>query len=358
MLKKIIFLILICLSYILAKGKFEAYLQPRFSVDENGSFPDSGNSSFDLHRIRTKLKYKKTLMNLEFAGTISLDFAEKPNEILEHGNIEMAIKPWLGFKFGQFKSSFGFESKSSSKDIRFIERGELSKYLRKSTGVSGYLLGAEVSGTFAKIIYYSAALCNNDGFSAVGGDQKVYINRILTLPIFSLGYFPLDFLLIKASLAIPYYGTLAPDNTALTSRYFFSDFAVKVNWKNYEGTAELFIGEDTSSTKKYLAYTSNGFNGISQGLSFSNSYTIPIKDKFSSLVSARFEYLNGLAFNGISYENRDFYYTLTGGLRASYTKKFWIDLNVSEYFDGDFKRVNNFKLALQCTAIFRSVIGK
>lgn len=346
-------------SVVFSKVDLEAYVQPFFSLDLQGSLGDSGQASFGFHRIKTDAKFQKEFENLSIKGRVSLDFAEKTlDKSVKNAFIEMKINKLFNFKMGQFKSAFGMESATSSKKLDPIYRGAISRYIRNDCGVGGYLLGGGVYGRFAEKFNYSLILYDNDGFSKTGGSKKDYLKRLFGVPVGSLKYRHNKSLSLYCSFALPFYGAVVLGSETVGKRYLFSDLAVTVDVRKYSGAVELFIGRDTIDTKEYLYSTSKAYDGLSQAISFSNSYELPIKGELSSIFWGRFEYLNGLAYDGLMYQDRSFYYTLAGGLKLLYNDDFSINLGVDEKYDVGFKKINKLRLTLECTALFGTTIGK
>jgi len=355
LMKKILVYLLMITNILLADASLEMYAQPLIEASENGSYFDSGTVDLTFHRLRTKLEFNKDVGTVVFFSKLSLDFAEKDYEdILKTTYLGMNIRPSLNWRIGRIRSSFGYESSISSKKVPLISRGEISDYQRKSCLIAGQLDGFELSGGIGDKIYYSAGLYNSSGFETFGGGKKVYINRLLSLPILTVSYKPTDILRLNVSVSTPYIGTVDQKYMPVAHRYLFSDYSVAIKVNNYEGYLAVFIGEDTASTKKYLPYTSNALDGLSQGVTFTNSIKIPIVDELSTMVTGRFEYLNGLKYNGVAYENRSFYYSLAGGIRFSYSNKYYVDLNYEGRFDDQFNTIHESKLLLQCTGRFKT----
>jgi hypothetical protein len=341
-----------------SKVKLEAYLQPVYTIEENGSFTEEGDYRFSIHRARTSLEFSTTKNQNELFGKLSTEFTEKEvNEILKsiYGGIN--IKSSLLLTMGQFKSSFGYESAISSKKVPFIYRGEISNYVRKSLDISGYLLGAKVEGRFVdEKLSVIAEIFNNSGFDVNGGGSSVLFKDMFALPIFTVSYSALKNLKLKASFAIPYIGTLNSEYSPIGSRYFFSDYSAIFNTGIYTGEFEFFLGEDTASTKELLKFTSDDNIGVSQGILFSNSFKISIKENYSTMLSGRFEYLNGLSFDGITYTDRPFYYTLTFGARFSFKNKYYAEFNYSDKFDDSFTSSNDKLIAFQITTLLKKTL--
>lgn len=351
--KKLLILSLSIVALIHAKSEIELFIQPLYSLQQNGDFTDSSTSEFSLHRAKVKTKFEKDIDKIELFASVSLDFAEKEySDILKNAYAGMEIRPWLKWKMGQFKSNFGYESALSSKKLPLINRGEISSYLRKKTDGAGYLQGIELYGSVKKKFSYSASLFNNSGIASEGDGAKVNTTRTFAMPVLSLEYKPNDLLQFYSSFIIPHYGILDSNQNSGGQRYFMADYAVTIDTRIYSGAFEYFQGEDTADTREYLQYTSNKNVGITNGFVWINSFKIPHTEKMWTGISSRFEYINGLEYDGISFKDRDFNYTLTGGLRFNYTKNYFIDLNIQDIFNSEFNSMNHLELSLQISALF------
>lgn len=335
--------------------EINATVEPLYSIEflEAGKFADKEEiEGFSIQRAKVGLTFEKIYKNHAYLAEVSVDFTEEElSEILKDSWLCLRVRPQLLFKVGKFKSHFGLESSMSSSKLPLIFRGELSKFIRKKATIGGRQLGLEISGEVNRYFQYSLATFNYSGFTTPGGTFIAQVNRSTALPILTFSSNPHDIVKLQYSLAIPFIGAVTEDNTITGDRYFFHSLGATVLTKRYEGIAELLFAPDTSKYVKLIPYLDYD-EAISQALALTNSYIHPLKKDNTLSVHSRFEYLNGLNYDWLTLSDREFYYTLTEGIKFTNKKKFAISINVTSKYDKDFKSIKATKLSIQASSRF------
>lgn len=363
LIKKAVVSLLLFLPTIFASEaalEIDATVQPLYSIEflEAGAFADKEEiEGFSIHRAKVGLTFEKAYQNHAYLAEVSVDFTEKElEEILKDSWLSLRLRPQIEFKVGKFKSKFGLESSLASSKLPLIFRGELSRFIRNKATIGGTQLGLEIGGEINRYLQYSLATFNFSGFTTPGGTFIAQVNRSTALPILTLSSKPHDIVLLQYSLAIPFIGAVTEDNTITGGRYFFHSFGTKVRTKRYEGLAEILIAPDTTTYQKLALYLDYD-EPVSQAFSITNSYIQPLKKENKLSFHSRFEYLNGLSFNWLTFSDRSFYYTFTEGIKFTNRKRFAIEVNVSSKCDIDFKSINETKLSIQASSRF-SILRK
>lgn len=351
-------LLLLLLTLSLAKEatlEINATVQPLYSIEflEAGEFANKEEvEGFSIHRAKVGLTFEKGYKNHAYLAEVSVDFTEKElDEILKDSWLALRVRPQLQFKVGKFKSQFGLESSTSSSKLPLIFRGELSRFIRNKATIGGRQLGLEISGEINNYFQYSLATFNYSGFTTPGGTFVAQVNRSTALPILTLSSKPHDIVQVQYSLAIPFIGAVTVDNTITGDRYYFHSFGTKVRTKRYEGLVELLIAPDTTKYQDLALYLDYD-EPVSQAIAVTNSYIHPLKKDNKLSLHSRFEYLNGLNYDWLTLSEREFYYTLTEGIKFTNKKRFAIEVNVSSKYDIDFKSIKATKLSIQASSKF------
>lgn len=340
--------------------EIDAVVQPLYSIEflKAGEFAKKDEiEGFSIHRARVGLTFEKKQKKHTYLAEVSVDFAEKELEdVLKDSWLSLKIRPQLQVKVGKFKSRFGIESSLSSSKLPLIFRGDLSKFIRKKATIGGRQLGIEISGSVNDYFRYSIATFNYSGFSTPGGTFKAQVNRSTALPILTLHSKPLKFIEFQYSLAIPFIGAVTADNTITGDRFSYHSLGYHIKTKRYEGILDILLAPDTSHYKKLALYLDYD-EAVSRSLSATNSYIQPLSKDSKLCFHSRFEYLNGLNYGWQSLTDRDFYYTLTEGVKFASKKKFEISINVTSKYDKNFNNVSKTQLSIQASSRF-SILRK
>jgi phosphate-selective porin OprO and OprP len=163
-----------------AAGK-EATLQLGGLIQAQADFLDRGdsrwgsdNDRFYLRRARvnasgTFLEYVDFKIELELSG--SLGEASSLRAALTDGYVNYNRLDWANFKFGQFKTPFGYEQLSSDTKLYTIERS-----LPNDRLTQGRQLGVQAWGNVLdKRLSYAAGIFNGNGANNSGNDNDSFL---------------------------------------------------------------------------------------------------------------------------------------------------------------------------------------
>jgi len=340
-------------SSIKSEAELDLMLQPVYSFEENGDWKSESTNGFDINTAKVSIKLSQSSDKLNHSGELKIDFTEETIT-------DMLKRAWYGIEFsngsllkvGRFKSSFGIESNIGSKRMPLIERGEVTDFMRDDISIAGNQIGVEFSSKIGTLFGYSATLFNYNYFTPTGGDIRAQVNKFLPLPIVTLECYLSDISTITYSAAVPYTGTVLSDHTVYGKRYLYQNIGVSVDYKRYSGVVELLLAPDTADYKElnhYLEYD----EPVSQAISFLNSFSFPLKNNKSLSIHNRFEYLNGLNFNGFFYENRSYNFTVTSGIKYRHKKGLFIDFNVDDKYDNSYKSIDELRYTVQLSGSFK-----
>ncbi|ERP30726.1 porin [Chitinivibrio alkaliphilus] len=333
----------------------ELLIQPMLTVEEDGNSSDEWESEFGFTRVRSDFLFTRDVLSSEVRASLMTDFTDAGTpDIVKNAYIEIRFPGNLHWRTGQFKMPFGFESTTSSKDIPFANRGEISSYIRDNLGITGgFWRGTRLrfrhSTPRIERADYEFGLFKNSPGRPDADLTEAYGKRLFSLPVASATLTFSDNLTLYGAIAAPYYEGIG---TQSGIRVLLGDFGASYRISRYSGMMEFFLGADTADTRQYLKYASTDTEGLSRGISLRQSYDFDLAHKYGLTASVRFEQLYGKAYTSFEYINRDFLYTLTWGTRLYIDTDLYIDLEYSDRYDSGFSSRDLREIALQLSGYF------
>lgn len=338
----LLFLFLLLLPQFIFSQEIRLTVQPLLTISENLDFKESGDIERGFQRARVDLRLRESAWEGSLRGRLMLDFAESDVEdILKVALVEMRNSSALRIRFGQYKSPFGYESQYSSSSLFFIDRGQLSSYIRGGTGAGGFLRGFGVYGSIGSLSY-SADIFDNSVYTSDGKDFGDFVASFFAIPTISLSYEINRKLLIYGASALPYYSNSGGESV----RVFLNSFALHYSGDRQEAFIEQFVGADSSLTYDYTQVTAE--KGVESATALSYSYIQKLQSDRSLRASLRFEHLYGSTLNTR--------YTLTYGLSWYYSDDLFVHINYGDRYDSSFDSRNRRRIGLFLNANFSQSI--
>ena len=348
--------ILLFTSSINAKSTISTSIlvQPRYTLDQNSGFGQNSYNEFDLNKAKLNICVKNRDDLIKTSAMIALDFSEDYfSDILKRAWIKAKFGKSLKLTVGKQAPNFSVESSASAQNRILIYKGEISEHLNDDIGISNNNIRLEISGDIKEMIAYSFSVAQFHGLNTKGGGKKGFLNRLFSLPTLDISFKPANNFRLSYELAAPFVGSVLINNNLVGKRHIFQKIGVSVSKKSYSCLIEGVIAPDTTSTKELSFYLEDYKSSLSQAVQVTNSYKLGFTNNQSLQLSSRFEFLNGLEYNGERYLNRNFNYTLAGGLKYNLSKELSISAYIDNQFDSGFKQLDQMRLATQVSGFFK-----
>jgi phosphate-selective porin len=141
------------------------------------AFYDKGVDTFSIRRAR--LTFSGEIVK-NFRFRLQVDGTKSP--MLVDAQLDIDVKPYLGFRIGQFYLPFGLETRTSDSELDTILRTQVSDSLApgRDIGAQGRDVGAMVLGKYS-MVEYMAGVFNGAGVNKLDNNKEKDLSARLVL---------------------------------------------------------------------------------------------------------------------------------------------------------------------------------